>query len=394
MRCRRASLSTLALTLALTMLAACGGDSEEAGGGGGSAGTGAATGTPLKIGLALPVTGTLTPNGKGNQQGFEFYWEQQGNKAGNRPVSIVFADTEGKPDVAVSKVQQFIERDQVGVSAGLVSSAEALAVRDLVVRTQLPLVVTQAATSKLTNDQNKSELVSRVIGTFEDSMSFLTDHTVTKDGRKRIVFMGSDYEAGKDAEAAVKRAAEGKGASVVKSIFAPLGTQDFAPFLGNVPADADSVVVFFGGNDAVRFVQQYKDFGLAGKTPLYGHWALTVDPLLAQMTDAAVGITTVQEYNATIDNPANQAFIKAWTAKFGSPPNAWNEQGYVAAMAIGKALEANPTASRAELGKAIQAVKLDAPRGPVSFAANGQVVQPLYIAQVERGPSGLLNKAR
>jgi branched-chain amino acid transport system substrate-binding protein len=392
MRCRRALLFTLTLGLASTMLAACGGDSEESGGGG-STGTGAATGAPLKIGLALPVTGTLTPNGKGNQQGFEFYWEQQGNKAGNRPVSIVFADTEGKPDVAVAKVQQFIERDQVGVTAGLVSSAEALAVRDLVVRTQLPLVVTQAATSKLTNEQNKSELVSRVIGTFEDSMSFLADHAVTKDSRKRIVFMGSDYEAGKDAESAVKKAAEGKGASVVKSIFAPLGTQDFAPFLGNVPADADAVVVFFGGNDAVRFVQQYKDFGLAGKTPLYGHWALTVDPLLAQMTDAAVGITTVQEYNATLDNPANKAFIQAWTAKFGSPPNAWNEQGYVAAMAIGKALEANPSASKTELGKAIQSVKLDAPRGPVSFAANGQVVQTLYIARVERGASGLVNKA-
>lgn len=368
--------------IALMLLAGCGS-------GGGDAGSNGAD-DPFKIGLILPATGPLAPNGQGNRQGFEFYWEQQGHKSGERPVEIIFVDSEGKPDTAVAKVQELIEREQVDVIAGFVSSAAAMAARDIAVRTKTPLVVIQAATSKLT--EQPTPLVSRVIATFETTMSILTEHAITKDGVKRIVFIGSDYEAGKDAEKAVRSVAEQHGATVVRSLFAPLGTQDFGPFLGNVPTDADAALAFFGGTDAVRFVQQYHQFGLSQKLPLYGHWALTVDPLLVQEGAAAEGIVTVQEYAHTVSNAANDTFKQAWSAKFGAQPNAWNEQGYVAAQVIDAALKAQPNATGEELGKAIQAVKLDAPRGSVSFDDHGQLTQPIYIAKVTRSADGFVNE--
>jgi branched-chain amino acid transport system substrate-binding protein len=371
-------LAAIAVVAALAVTA-CGGN---------AASSDADTSAPLKIGLVLPATGTLTPNGKGNKDGFDFYFAQHQNTVAGRPVQLIDADDEGKPDVAVAKVQELVERENVDVIAGFVSSAAALAARDLAVRTKTPLVVTQAATSKLTADE--SGLVSRVISTFEVTMSALTKSATTDDGRRRIVFMGSDYEAGKDAERAVRTAAEGSRASVVASVFAPLGTQDFAPFLSNIPADTDAVVAFFGGNDAVRFVQQYSDFGLK-RLPLYGHWSLTVDPLLAQEGAAAEGIVTVQEYSRTLDNPASTAFVKAWADAKGSPPNAWNEQGYVAAMAIAAGAEAAPGATGAELATAIRASKLDAPRGAVTFDDHGQVQQQLYIASVAPDSAGMVN---
>jgi len=379
----RRSLTAVLLAAGLTV-AACGSDD---GGGGAAAG---GNQEPFRIGLVLPATGPLTPNGAGNKDGFDFYWAQHDNSAGGRSVEIIDADDEGKPDVAVSRVQELVEQKQVDVIAGFVSSAAALAARDIAVRTETPLVVTQAATSKLTGEDD-SGLVTRVIATFEESMSFVTEHATTEDGVSDIVFMGSDYEAGKDAERAVRETAEANGAEVSQSIFAPLGTQDFAPFLANV-GDADAVVAFFGGTDAVRFVQQYEEFGLKGKVALYGHWSLTVDPLLAEQASSAEGITTVQEYSNTIDNPASREFIEAWTEEYGTAPNAWNEQGYVAAMAIAQALEATDgQASGAELGKAIRGVELDAPRGTVTFDDEGQVEQELYIATVRREGDGFVN---
>jgi branched-chain amino acid transport system substrate-binding protein len=156
--------------------------------------------------------------------------------------------------------------------------------------------------------------------------------------------------------------------------------------------DADAVVAFFGGTDAVRFVQQYEEFGLKGQVPLYGHWSLTVDPLLEQEGSAAEGITTVQEYTNTIDNPASQEFVDAWTAEFGSAPNAWNEQGYVAAMAIAQALEdTDGEASGSDLAAAIRGVSLDAPRGTVTFDDEGQVKQQLSIATTRSEGGGFVN---
>jgi branched-chain amino acid transport system substrate-binding protein len=379
----RRSLTAVLLAAGLTVTACGGGDD---GGGGGST----ATQEPVRIGLVLPATGPLTPNGEGNQAGFEFFWDQQDNAAGGRPVEIITADDEGKPDVAVTRVQELIEQEQVDVLAGFVSSAAALAARDLAVRTETPLVVTQAATRRLTGEDD-SGLVTRVIATFEESMGALTEHATTEDGVQQILFIGSDYEAGKDAEKAVRATAEKNGATVAQSIFAPLGTQDFAPFLANI-GDVDAVVAFFGGTDAVRFVQQYDEFGLKDTTPLYGHWSLTVDPLLEQEADSAEGIVTVQEYSNTIDNPASTSFIESWTAEFGSPPNAWNEQGYVAAMAIAAGIEATDgEAGGADLAAAIRASELDAPRGTVTFDDEGQVEQSLYMATVGREGDGFVN---
>jgi branched-chain amino acid transport system substrate-binding protein len=376
---------TAVLLAAGLAVSACGGSGDDGGGD-----TPSGNQEPFRIGLVLPATGPLTPNGTGNKEGFDFYWAQNDDSAGGRTVEVIDADDEGKPDVAVTRVQELVEQEQVDVIAGFVSSAAALAARDLAVRTETPLVVTQAATRRLTGEDD-SGLVSRVIATFEESMSALTEHAATEDGVKKIVFIGSDYEAGKDADAAVRATAEANGAAVTSSIFAPLGTQDFAPFLANV-GDADAVVAFFGGTDAVRFVQQYEEFGLKEQVPLYGHWALTVDPLLAEQGASAEGIVTVQEYSNTIDNPASQEFIKAWTEEFGSAPNAWNEQGYVAAMAIAAALEATDgEASGSDLAAAIRGVELDAPRGTVTFDDEGQVVQELYVAEVRQEGDGYVN---
>jgi branched-chain amino acid transport system substrate-binding protein len=373
------------LLVAGLAVSACGGSSDDGGGD-----TASANKEPFRIGLVLPATGPLTPNGTGNKEGFDFYWAQNDNSAGGRTVEVIDADDEGKPDVAVTRVQELVEQEQVDVIAGFVSSAAALAARDLAVRTETPLVVTQAATSRLTGEDD-SGLVSRVIATFEESMSALTEHATTEDDVQNIVFLGSDYEAGKDADAAVRATAEANGAEVTSSIFAPLGTQDFAPFLANV-GEADAVIAFFGGTDAVRFVQQYEEFGLKEQVPLYGHWSLTVDPLLAEQGDAAEGVVTVQEYSNTIDNAASQDFIEAWTEEFGSAPNAWNEQGYVAAMAIAAALEATDgEASGSDLAEAIRSVELDAPRGTVTFDDEGQVVQQLYIAEVREEGDGFVN---
>ena len=382
----RKSLLAVLLVAGLAVSACGGGSSSDDGGGD----TASANKEPFRIGLVLPATGPLTPNGTGNKEGFDFYWAQNDDSAGGRTVEVIDADDEGKPDVAVTRVQELVEQEQVDVIAGFVSSAAALAARDLAVRTETPLVVTQAATSRLTGEDD-SGLVSRVIATFEESMSALTEQAAAEDGVKKIVFMGSDYEAGKDADAAVRETAEANGAEVSNSIFAPLGTQDFAPFLANV-GDADAVVAFVGGTDAVRFVQQYEEFGLKGDVPLYGHWSLTVDPLLAEQAAAAEGIVTVQEYSNTIDNAASQDFIEAWTEEFGTAPNAWNEQGYVAAMAIAAALDATDgEASGKELAEAIRAVELDAPRGTVTFDDEGQVEQQLYIAEVRKEGDGFVN---
>lgn len=101
------------------------------------------------------------------------------------------------------------------------------------------------------------------------------------------------------------------GGEVVKEIYAPLNTADFAPYLAKVGGlGADAVYAWFAGADAIRFVKAYKECGLAGKLPLLGYNTLTDDTILPAIGDAALGIVTVGHYSATLDAPDNRPFAR------------------------------------------------------------------------------------
>ena len=58
------------------------------------------------------------------------------------------------------------------------------------------------------------------------------------------------------------------------------------------------------------------------------------------MGDAALGVVTSCHYAWTIDTLENNAFVKAYQAKWGEVPSRYSEFGYVSAQCIGAAAEA------------------------------------------------------
>jgi branched-chain amino acid transport system substrate-binding protein len=347
-----------------------------------AAATAAPRATTITIGGLFTTSGSLAPNGQGNLDGFEFYWKNVAKwKAGSTTVKFVNADDAGDPATALSKLQALTGQSGAKIVVGTVSSAVAAAVKNYTEANKLPYVITQAAASAITGTGSTAHTV-RVIATFRQSMMPFTRYVVRKKKVNKIIFMGSDYSAGRDAEQAVKDAAGQVGAQVVQSVFAPLGTTDFGPYLSKVDASAgQAVVAFFGGTDAVNFVRQYQSFGLKGKLPLYGHWALNIGPIGTAQGAAGTDITTVTEYESTIKNPQNVAFVKQWRKIMKTEPNGWNVQGYAAAAAIATAIKAtNGSDDGDRLGAALHDVKLKLPQGTLRFDAKGQVLPPFYVA--------------
>lgn len=346
-------------------------------------GDAAASGEPLRIGLMLPTSGVLAANGMGNADGFLFYWDAiADNLAAGRPVEIIREDTEGNPEVALTKARKLVEQDGVDVLTGIVSSAAALAVQEYASSSGVPLVIHQAAASEITASPAAETGTARVIATFRQTMLPFSRWIAESEGHGNVVFLGSDYAAGRDAEQAVREGIEGAGGTIIESTFPPLGTQDFGPFINRIDRSADAVVAFFGGTDALRFLQQYAEFGLAGDMPLYAHWALTVGPLLEEAGDEAIGVTTVQEYLDVLETPANAAFVERWDEVNGTVPNSWNEQGYTAALLIDELVRASGGGA-IDLAGGLEGLELESPRGTVSFDENGQIVLPVYASRVE-----------
>ncbi len=355
----------------------------------------AATG-PLKIGLLLPTTGVLTVQGTDVTKGFELYLAKVGGKVAGRDVALIKEDTEAKPDVGLTKLKKLVERDGVDVVVGPVSSAVALAIRPYVQAQAVPLVIPVAFSRDLTAPGKNMPSAFRLIETTDQSNFPMGTWMVKHTPHRKLIVMATDWVAGRHSAEAFMAAYRAAGGQVVKEIYPPLNTADYAPYLAQVTATpADAVWGWFAGADAIRFVKQYQEYGLKGKVPLYGYNTLTDDTFLATLGDAALGIVTVGHYSAAIDSPANKAFVQEYEQKYGGWPTRYSENGYAAAQLIVAAVEElkGEAGDRARLRAALRGAvqRIQPPRGPFRFDAYQQAITDIYIMKVERQGTRLVN---
>src|SRR5438093_12343902 len=96
---------------------------------------------PIRIGVLLPLTGPLSPTAKDQQTGFNDYLASINNAVAGRPVQLIYADTEGKPDVGLAKAKQLVESEKVALLTGLVSTPVCYAIAPYIKQIQVPVMI-------------------------------------------------------------------------------------------------------------------------------------------------------------------------------------------------------------------------------------------------------------
>ena len=351
---------------------------------------------PIKVGLLLPYTGTMPFQAKGVNDAVELYFGELGMKAGGRAIQIIKEDTEMNPTVGLTKVRRLVEQQKVSFIVGPVSSAVGIAIQDYVRKQNVILLNPVANTRELTGPDKWAENIFRTVET-SDQANFPMGRWIIKNTPHRnMVITGSDFAGGHHNVEAFKAGFEEAGGKVVKEVFPKLGTMDFAPFLTTMDAKGvDAVYAMYVGTDAVRFVQQYQEFGFRKRIPLYGYVTIADDPYLSGVGDAAIGLITSSHYPVNVDTPANRAFVKAYTSKYGHPPYRYSEYGYAAASMIGATIEAlkgdiEDIPRTAKEMKRV-AAQLDMPSGPLAFDQYNQRIVNMYVVKTEKKDGKLGN---
>ncbi len=351
---------------------------------------------PIKVGLLLPYTGTMPLQAKGVQDGAELYFDEIGRKLGGRAIEIVKEDTELSPTVGLTKVRRLVEQHKVQFIIGPVSSAVGLAIHDYLRSQKVIQINPTAFTRELTSPQKASNNIFRVCDTTDENAFPMAKWMYKHTPYRSIVVTGSDFAAGHHTLEAFTAAFQESGGKVIKEVYPKLGTMDFAPFLAAIDVKgADAVFGFYAGTDAVRFVQQYQEFGLKKRLPLYGHAAMVDDPYLPSIGDAAIGLITSGHYTFMIDSPKNKAFVKAYNTKYGENPSRYSEFGYTAAQVIGAAAESlkGDVDDAAKVAAEIMKVspKIETPSGPLAFDQYHQRVVNMYVLKTEKRDGKLVN---
>lgn len=344
----------------------------------------AASAQPVKLGVILPYSKVYQQLGEDITSGMTLYFESVGWKAGGRQITMIREDEDIDPQIALRKARKLIESDNVDLMTGLVSSASALALRDVIHNSKTLLVISNAGANAVTRSR-RSPYIFRV--------SFSNWQTCYPIGRwffeniaRSCVVGAADYAAGHEDINGFKESYLAAGGRVGAEVYPPLNNTDYAPYIAQMQrARPEAVFVFFAGSDAVRFVTQAEQYGLLKDARLVGPGFLVEEDVLPAQGRAAVGVYSCLHWALTLQRPENLAFTRAYRERWKREATVYAMQGYDAARVIIEALNATggDTADKSRLIDALAAVQFKSPRGALAFdPETHNIVQEVYLRQV------------
>ncbi|HEX6512141.1 MAG TPA: ABC transporter substrate-binding protein [Chloroflexota bacterium] len=353
----------------------------------------ASAGAPVKIGMMLPLTGPLSPISKDEQDGFNGYLATINNSVAGRPIQITNADTQGQADVGLAKAKQLVEGDKVDLLAGIVATPVCYAVAPYVKQVQIPLVITAdcGAQGLTTDPKFASPYLSRWTETNNEQFAPPADWAY-KQGYRKAIVMTSDFGAGIEISDAFSSIFIERGGTVIQELHPALGTNDFGPFLAQLDKSADVLALFLPGTDGLHFAQQYQSYIDAKKLPMIDMGGpITDSSNFGQLGDKATDFASaVYNWSAAVDNPVNQAFVKAWQQDHnGVIPPTRVATSYANAEILVAALQKvnGDVSDKQKFLDALYATDVQTVKGPVKLDKYHDIVQNMYMYKVVKNGS-------
>ena len=339
----------------------------------------------LRIGYLAPLTGGLAQTGIDMRDGFLLYLEQHDNKLGGMDVKLIIEDEQGKGDVAVTKAKKLVLQDKVHMLIGGVLASTGYALAPVSTELKTMYIPSIPAADDLTQRQLKNFPYLIRTSWSSSQPNHPLGQWACDQGYKKIVTIAADYAFGYETVGGFQKAFEDCGGKIIQKIWPPLGAKDFGPFIPTIKADTDAVFSLMVGPMPAQFIKQMRGAGF--KKPIIGGGTSYDEFVLPFMGDEAIGDVSALHYSAALQTPENEAFVKAYRAKFGKVPSYYSENNYTTAMWLDEALKkaGGKWPGAEELIKIMVGIKLDkTPRGPVSFDDMRNPVQNIYIKKVEK----------
>lgn len=349
----------------------------------------------LRVGVLASLSGVYASLGTNKVNGIKMFFNEQNLTVEGRKIELIVEDDEAKPQEGLRKARKLVEQDNVDVLLGVISSAIGYGLKEYVNRVQKVWVATGAAADGIFKKANNNPYAFRAsLSVYQANEPMGT--WLAGQGFKKVFLTGPDYAMGREAIAAFENTFKLKGAEQVGQIFAPLGTNDFAPFLTEIKlANPDVVYASYAGSDAVRFVQQFKAFGLQNSIKLAGYGYLVEEDTFEAQGDAALGVYSGLNWGYGLDTLANKTFVEKYRKAYNAVPTVDSVAGYVGAQVVWNAFKTlgGEIPSQDALSQAILNLKIDTPRGPISFDPETRnVIQNIYIREVVREGNEIHNK--
>ena len=300
----------------------------------------------LPIGSVLSQSGHLADLAAEYRKGL-LLWQDEVNAGGGllgRKVELRLLD-DGSEAARTGALYKQLIADQVelfigpyGSAASLMATAEAETARRVMVNGAAP---SHAVYKRLPRYVFQSGIPYAAYG-----VGLL--ELATKQGYRKLFIVARDDPVPAEMAAGLRDAALAMGLEPSELQLHSAGTSDFGPLVLKAGAQqADAWIAFGEFHEAAEMVKTFKRMGYAPKL-FFARGA--ADPKLIPRIgqDAEFSLAAI-DYDARSATPANDKFVKAFTAKWSSRPGLPAAQGYSAATVLGEAVRRAGSVDRDKL---------------------------------------------
>ncbi|HEX2890821.1 ABC transporter substrate-binding protein, partial [Vineibacter terrae] len=305
-----------------------------------------------------------------------------GGKVLGRPVEILSADHQTKPDVGAAIARKWYDVDGVSMITGIGTSSVALAVRKIAQEKGKIDINTGAASVDLTGPACSATGAHWVYDTY--ALAHVTGSAVVKSGGDSWYFLTADYAFGHALERDVTAVVTAAGGKVLGGVKHPLSTQDFSSFLLQAQASKAKIIgLANAGADTINAIKQANEFGIVkGGQKLAGLLVFATD-VQSLTLPVAQGLVLTEAFYWDLNDET-----RAWTARYRKRkdklPSMLTVGVYSSTLHYLKAVQAAGT----DDAKAVMAKMRELPVNDVmtkngKLREDGRLVRDMYLFQVK-----------
>lgn len=358
-RIERATVMIASLTTALA-ISGCGGttntstaaledcDSGETGPG--------VTDDVIKVGAAMPLTGSGATSGLGVEAGQVAYWEKVNSEGGiqDREVEFLPLDDEFDPAVSQERTRQLVERDEVLLISGGMGTSNFLATVPYINRSGVPAVAPNAPSPTIGTMETPTIFATTV--DYEKQFTALSEAAFKGDIPEKVALVGVAGDIGESAERGIKATIGDAGAELLYIPETP-GTADFAPIAAQLRQfDADWMFLIMTNGDTGNLL---KTLARVGYQPKTAAWAgMTEESFLEEFGKDAEGMLVALDTAALYgEGDKTAAFKSEFEDITGEVPTKFNALGWAQAELVAEALRTADGLNRPCVMEALESIE-------------------------------------
>jgi branched-chain amino acid transport system substrate-binding protein len=341
-----------------------------------------AQGSPIRVGLMLPSTGTYAARHRHHQR-LQAVRGRAGRQAGRPRGGVLHRRRRVRPSKATENANKLVKRDKVDVLVGTVHSGVALAMAKVARENKTLLIVPNAGADELTGPLCAPTLFRTSFSNWQPA--YAMGKVAAQKGHKKVVTLTWKYAAGQQAVEGFKEAFEKGGGKIVKEMTLPFPNVEFQPFLTEIAALKPDAVCLLRRRRRGQ-VRQATTPRPASRTP-------------SRCTPRASSPTAPRRDGRGRQGPADHAALCRRPRQQegrGLPPQLRQDLQAAARRVCRAGLRRRPVAAgrpaaangdigqKDEIIKAMEAAKIDSPRGTFTLSKAHNPVQDIYL----RGEGG------